>query len=240
MSYEHLYKCYDRFVGVDYDDVATLISSVFNSFDISGRVLDIACGTGELTKRLCDKGFEMTGLDISEKMLGIAEGKCNARFIKGDMTEFSLSDGFSAAVCTLDAVNHLESKYAVKSFFRCTYDALKSDGIFVFDINSPYKHKEILSNNTFVFEDEKTYLVWKNEYDGDKRRVNISLDLFTQSNGLYERSSESFYEYDYSIDEIKDMLYQTGFEIINISGGYDMEEIDEYTERYFIIAGKAE
>lgn len=240
MSYERLYKYYDRFVGVCYDNLSALISSVLGAFDISGRVLDIACGTGELTKRLYDLKFDMVGLDLSDKMLMKAREKCGAEFVKGDMTDFSFDEKFSAAVCTLDAVNHLDSVDSVKSFIRCTSDALKSGGVFIFDINSPYKHKEILADNTFVYEDDEAYLVWKNEYDGDKGRVEISLDIFERSGELYERSHESFFEYDYTPEQIIDMLNESGLEVISISGGFGMEDIDEHTERYFIIARKAE
>ncbi len=240
MSYERLYKYYDRFVGVCYDDLSVLIASVLKSFDIKGKVLDIACGTGELTKRLHDLKFDMVGLDISDKMLEKAREKCGAEFIKGDMTNFSFDDKFSAAVCTLDSVNHLDSADSVKSFLRCVSRLLESGGVFIFDVNSQYKHREILADNTFVYEDDEAYIIWQNEYDEDNSRVKISLDIFEKTGDLYERSCESFFEYDYTSEQITDMLFESGFELICVSGGFDMEDIDEYTERYFIIARKAE
>lgn len=238
MSYDILAECYDNFVGVDYDDIAALISSVLYSFDISGKVLDLACGTGEVTARLCESGFDMTGLDLSDNMLFKAREKCDARFLKGDMTDFSFEEKFSVAICTLDSINHLDSLDNVKKAFGCVFKALKAGGLFVFDINSVYKHKEILADNSFVYEDSKHFLIWRNEYSKKLSRVKLTLDLFIRQSDCYKRESESFFEYDYPLEDICSALEEVGFNVIDISGDYDMEEINEDTERYFIVAGK--
>lgn len=238
MSYDTLALCYDSFVGVDYDDLSALISSVLCSFDINGKVLDIACGTGEVTARLCKSGFDMTGLDLSANMLSKAREKCNAKFLQGDMTDFSFEENFSAAVCTLDSINHLESIQKVKKAFGCVFKALKAGGLFIFDINSVYKHKEVLAYNSFVYEDPRYFLTWRNEYSEKLSRVKLTLDLFIREGNGYKRESENFFEYDYTLEDICSALEEVGFNIIDISGGYEMEEIDDATERYFIIAGK--
>lgn len=238
MSYDVLASCYDSFVGVDYDDVSALISSVFCSFDISGRVLDLACGTGEVTARLCESGFEMTGLDLSDNMLLKAREKCEARFLKGDMTDFSFEEKFSAAICTLDSINHLESIEKVRQAFRCAFNCLEAGGLFIFDINSVYKHREILADNSFVYEDSRHFLTWRNRYSKELSRVELMLDLFIRQENGYKRESESFFEYDYPLEDICSALEEVGFNVIDISGEYEMEEIKDDTERYFIIAGK--
>lgn len=238
MSYDILAECYDNFVGVDYDDITALISSVLYSFDISGKVLDLACGTGEVTARLCESGFDVTGLDLSGNMLARASKKCSARFIKGDMTDFSFEEKFSAVICTLDSINHLESAQKVKKAFGCVFEALKAGGLFIFDINSVYKHRELLADNSFVYEDSRYFLTWRNRYSEELARVKITLDLFVRHENGYTRESESFFEYDYPLEDICSLLEEVGFNVIDISGDYDMEEINDDTERYFIVAGK--
>lgn len=238
MSYDILASCYDSFVGVDYDDVSALISSVLYSFDISGKVLDLACGTGEVTTRLCELGFDVTGLDLSEKMLSYAREKCDARFLQGDMTDFSFNENFSAVICTLDSINHLESIEKVKKAFGCVYKCLKDGGLFIFDVNSVYKHKEILADNSFVYEDSRYFLTWRNMYSEELSNVKLTLDLFIRQEDCYKRESESFFEYDYSLEDICLALEEIGFNVIDVSGEYEMEEIKDDTERYFIVAGK--
>ncbi len=238
MSYDVLASCYDSFVGVNYDDLSALIMSVFQSFDINGEVLDLACGTGELSLRLHNAGYKVTGLDLSDKMLNKAKEKCNATFVKGDMTDFSLDKRFSAVVCTLDCINHLSSIEDVRKAFHCVYNSLEVGGVFVFDVNSPYKHKEILSDNSFVYEGKENLLVWRNEYDEKLSRVGITLDLFKSDGDCYKRESESFFEYDYSLKEICSALEQCGFNVIDVSSEYEMEEVTPDTERYFIVAGR--
>ncbi len=239
MSYDALASCYDSFVGADYDDISALISSVLYSFDISqGKILDLACGTGEITKRFCELGFDMTGLDLSENMLLKARKKCDAEFVKGDMTNFSFEGKFSAVICTLDSINHLESMDKIKKAFDSVYKCLDDIGLFIFDMNSIYKHREILSDNSYVYEDSNYFLTWRNEYDEELSRVKIVLDLFSREGNGYKRESESFFEYDYALRDICSALKESGFSVIDISGEYDMEEIKDDTERYFIIAGK--
>lgn len=239
MSYDALASCYDSFVGADYDDISALISSVLYSFDISGgKILDLACGTGEITQRFCKLGFDMTGLDLSGNMLIKAREKCSAKFIKGDMTDFSFKEKFSAVICTLDSINHLESIDKIKKAFDCVYKCLDATGLFIFDMNSVYKHREVLADNSFVYENSDCFLSWRNEYDEELARVKIVLDLFARQENGYKRESESFFEYDYALEDICSLLEEVGLNVIDISGDYDMEEINDDTERYFIVAGK--
>lgn len=239
MSYDALASCYDSFVGADYDDISALISSVLYSFDISGgKILDLACGTGEITQRFCKLGFDMTGLDLSGNMLIKARKKCSAKFIKGDMTDFSFKEKFSAVICTLDSINHLESIDKIKKAFDCVYKCLDATGLFIFDMNSFYKHREVLADNSFIYENSDCFLSWRNEYDEELSRVKIVLDLFARQENGYTRESESFFEYDYALEDICSLLEEVGLNVIDISGDYDMEEINDDTERYFIVAGK--
>ena len=239
MSYDALASCDDSFVGADYDDISALISSVLYSFGISqGKILDLACGTGEITQRFCKLGFDMTGLDLSGNMLLKAREKCSAKFIKGDMTDFSFKEKFSAVICTLDSINHLESIDKIKKAFDCVYKCLDATGLFIFDMNSVYKHREVLADNSFVYENSDCFLSWRNEYDEELARVKIVLDLFARQENGYKRESESFFEYDYALEDICSLLEEVGLNVIDISGDYDMEEINDDTERYFIVAGK--
>ena len=87
---------------------------------------------------------------------------------------------------------------------------LAPDGVLIFDVNTVYKHRQILGDNTFVFEDEDRYLVWQNHLEGN--RVDFTLDLFerTEAGELYRRDGEEFSETAYSPKEMAAILDRAG------------------------------
>ena len=137
----------------------------------------MACGTGSVSEYLSDLGYNVIGLDLSDEMLTVASSKQikNTMFIKGDMTDFELPHKVDCCVCSLDSINHLKDIVEVKKCFDCVYNSLNDGGVFVFDVNTVYKHKNVLGNNTFVFDEEDFFLSWDNEYLGDNT-VRILLD----------------------------------------------------------------
>ncbi len=231
-SYNKFAYYYDRLTeNVDYEVRSDYISGFFNRNE--KKLLDLACGTGSITKLLYDKGFEVTGVDISEDMLTVASSKCAARFIKGDMRTLQFNNEFDACVCLLDSINHLESKEDWQSCFESIHRALKENGLFVFDVNTVFKHNQILADNAFIFDEEDFYLAWDNEYVGSNK-IRIILDLFAFNGKNYYRYSEEFTEKAYEIDEIKEML--SG--LFDIKGIYDdltHNPPNEESERVFFI-----
>ena len=90
--------------------------------------------------------------------------------------------------------------------------SIEKDRLFIFDVNTPYKHKEILGDNTFVLESEDIYCVWQNEYCGNNV-VEINLDFFEENNGVYHRTSERFSERAYTAHELKNAVEKAGLKI---------------------------
>ncbi|MDE6156137.1 MAG: class I SAM-dependent methyltransferase, partial [Eubacterium sp.] len=191
-SYNTLAQFYDFLTeNVDYKVRSEYISNFFSKYGNSGKhVLDLACGTGTISKLLSDKGYNVKGIDISDEMLIVAQKKCqNISFFKGDISDFSLPDKFDYCICLLDSLNHLENFDAVKSCFECVYNSLNENGLFIFDVNTIYKHRHILGDNTFIFDEEDFFLSWDNEYC-DNNIVRILLDFFIFNGKNYDRFSE--------------------------------------------------
>ena len=141
-------------------------------------VLDLACGTGSVSEYLADMGMKVIGMDLSDEMLteACSKGIKRAVFIKGDMTCFTLPQKVGCCICSLDSINHLKDIGEVRKCFDCVYNSLDNGGVFVFDVNTVYKHQCILADNTFVFDEEDFFLSWDNEYLGDNT-VRILLDF---------------------------------------------------------------
>jgi hypothetical protein len=165
------------------------------------------------------------------------ENGLNILFLNQEMTELDLYGTINACVCTLDSINHLENFEEVKKAFEKVSLFLEKDGVFIFDVNTLYKHSEILADNIFVYDTEKVYCVWQNEKKGDS--VNISLDFFTENgDGSFNRTGEFFTETAYSLDRIENALKDSGFYVKNIFDGYTDKPVNEKTERAVFVCIK--
>ena len=244
--FEAFASVYDIFTeGVDYKTRAEYILSLLNKNSIAdGTLLDLACGTGSLTVEFCEKGFEVIAVDLSEDMLLLAREKLapfgdKALILCQDMCELDLFGTVNCAVCSLDSINHLDNIKEVKTAFEKVSLFMEPGGVFVFDVNTLYKHSDVLADNTFVYESEDAFLVWQNSLQENGRSVDIMLDIFTQNeNGLYERESEDFTETAYSEDEIKEALLQAGFTDIEVFDDMSFEKPSEDSQRVYFTAKK--
>ena len=217
-SYGVFAEYYDRLTSnAEYKKRAEYMEGFFNFSDKSKRkVLDLACGTGSICKEFADMGYDVTGLDLSEEMLSIASTKANIRLLKHDMRNFNFENEFDACVCAFDSLNHLETLEDWKKCFFSVYSSLKDGGIFVFDVNTIYKHNNILADNAFIFDEDDFFLAWDNE-GLENNKVRILLDFFIFNGENYDRQSEEFVESAFSVDEIKDALA----DYFTLDGVYD-------------------
>ena len=159
MSYSYFACVYDLLTeNVEYSRRADYICSLLSENGINGGLLlDVACGTGSLCVELSKRGFDVTGIDISGEMLCEAQNKMyesgeNILFLRQDMRSLDLYGTVDCAVCTLDSLNHLTSEEDLLRAFKSISLFLEDGGIFIFDMNTPYKHREILADNSFVYE----------------------------------------------------------------------------------------
>lgn len=204
--------------NVPYDEIAEYYAEILCKMTSGKRLLDMGCGTGSLTVRLAERGFDVIGQDASPEMLSIAAGKSSeVMWICQNMEETELLGEVDAVISTLDSVNHLDGRKAVLKCFRRAADCLGCGGAFVFDVNTVYKHREVLGGNTFIYDVNGVYCAWQNTFDPNDNGVDIELDLFFENeDGTYSRGEESFREITFSTDEYCQMLEESGFEVVNI------------------------
>lgn len=249
-SYSAIYSIYDDInKGVDYPAFADFYERCFEKYmNIRPElVLDLACGTGAMTEELDRRGYDMTGVDLSFDMLCVAKDRAydsgrqdNILYLCQSMTEFELYGTVDACVCTLDGINYLTEDGDLKKTLDCVHNYLIPNGIFVFDISSEYKFKNVYANNSFLYNGEvegyKYFCAWQNMYDSESKICEFSLTAFTETDKkTYLRADEVQYQRMYDVDEVKNMLLDCGFEICEIcgSGGATLTETDE---RIFFVA----
>lgn len=240
-SYGVFAPLYDRLTeNVEYEARAKYMVDILGSNGIKGgNIIDLACGTGSIAEWLIKSGFNVTGVDLSADMLTIAQNKLleyEGRYslVLSDIKDFEPVSKAEAVVCCLDSINHLTSKKDVQSTFNLVKSYLKNDGLFVFDVNTLYKHQQVLADNTFVFENDDFYLVWDNELL-DNRTIRILLDIFIFNGSSYDRFSEEFTEIAYTPDELVDMLKKAGFESVDIYDDMSKKSPVDNSERIYFV-----
>ena len=169
-SYLSFAEVYDLFMdNVPYELWADHVETLLDRYHVpKGLVADLGCGTGQMTKRLADAGFTMIGMDLSEDMLTIANEKRqpgDILYTLQDMREFELHGTVKSFVSFCDSLNYIPSEEDLLEVFQRVNHYLEKGGIFLFDMNTPYKYEELLKDNTFAETREEGSFIWENEYD---------------------------------------------------------------------------
>lgn len=228
--------------GCDYNLLCSYLTKEIreNEKSKSSLLLDLACGTGKLTLLMREMGFDMTGIDLSEDMLSVARESCYNKGISDvlwlcqDMTDFELYGTVDACICCLDSINYLTKISDVKKCFSLVYNYLIPDGVFVFDINTPHRFKNVYGNNAYILEDEDSLCAWQNEYNEKSRLCRFYLSVFTRDqDGRYERNDEIQTEKCYSRKQIEKALIDTGFEILGVYGDLNHTPATDTDEKWY-------
>ena len=218
--YQDFSNVYDELMKeIDYDQWANYLQRMFfNAKKEIKTIIEFGCGTGNITLKLAEKGYQMTAVDLSESMLTLADEKAgqmginNIDFYLGDMSNFQIDQKFDAVIACCDTVNYLKSMEDMQAFFLSSLDCLKKDGVLIFDINTTSKYKKAIADNTFIYNLDDVFCAWENELIKDQDKVELNLTFFVKNeDGSYERYEESQEQYFYPIEDIHHCLKDSGF-----------------------------
>lgn len=232
--------------NIDYRKRAEYFDSLIKKYCVSGGnyLVDLACGTGSLSEQLSSLGYDVIGIDNSEDMLSAALDKkydsgYDIQYICQDMTSFELYGNADIIICALDSINHLSSEEDIKKTINRAFMFTEPGGVFIFDANTVYKHKEILGNNSFILENDQVFCAWQNSYSSENNRVDISLDFFEKDKeGKYERYSEDFSEIALGENIICSYLKDAGFSVLACFDDDSFNKVHEKSQRIIYVAGK--
>ena len=246
-SYGDFAYYYDSLTeNVDYDKRCEYIRGLLAENGVGeGILLDLACGTGTVSLKLSEMGYDVIGVDASEEMLSVAQEKkmesgADVIFLCQRMEELDLFGTINACVSTLDSINHVTDEETVREIFRRVSLFMEDKGMFVFDVNTPYKHREILGDNTFVYDTDEVYCVWQNSTD-ENLLTKVSLDIFEKDEDdeeTYYRYCEEFAEKGYDLDDIRKWLEECKFEVTAVYEEMTREDVKADTQRAVFVARK--
>ena len=211
----------------------------------NGQVLlDLACGTGTMAEQMARKGYDVIGVDYSGGMLGQAMEKkfqsgLPIQYVQQDMRELDLYGTVDVTICTLDSLNHLPDLNSIRQVFQKVAEATETGGLFLFDMNTLYKHRVLLGSQVYIYERDAVYCVWENHLQDDACTVDITLELFQLcADGRYCRQTEVLTERAYPPEQIQMALEETGFTVLGIYHADSEEPLREDSQRMVVAARK--
>ncbi|MBQ2945594.1 MAG: methyltransferase domain-containing protein [Clostridia bacterium] len=243
MSYDVISSVYDSFSGVNAEDRAAFLDSVFKK-EKGKIILDIGCGSGCVTSLMSQKGYSMIGCDESYEMLELAAkttAGSDVLLLNQAAEELDLYGTVDGAYAVGDVINHITDKRRLQRAFDRISLFMVKGSLFVFDINTEHKFKSSLSQNCYYFENESNSLVWQNDYNEKSGICDFCLTLFSKADdGRYEKREEFFSERCYSVDTVTEMLKKAGLYVKKIYGGEftSKRAPRENDERIIIVAKK--
>lgn len=243
-AYGKFAQVYDLFMdNVDYEGWADCLEKHLKEEGIEdGLVLELGCGTGTMTGLLARRGYDMIGVDNSEEMLAEAmekkvEDGLDILYLLQDMQEFELYGTVRAAVSVCDSLNYITEKEELLQVFRLVNNYLDPGGIFLFDMNTVHKYRDILGDDTIAENRDEGSFIWENSYDPDTGLNIYELAVFLpREDGLYEKCEELHCQRAYEQAEIEALIREAGMEIVGVYDAYTDKPASPDSERLLFIA----
>ncbi len=249
-EYTGFAEVYDELMeDVPYAEWCERIVSILREYGINdGLVLDLGCGSGTMTELLADAGYDMTGVDLSPEMLEKAKLKKEASgndilYLCQDMRSFELYGTMRAVVCVCDSINYILEEDELRKVFELVNNYLDPGGLFLFDINTVHKYRDVIGSMTIAENREDCSFIWENFYDEDKAVNEYDLTIFIRNtDGLYEKQEETHFQRGYEFEMIKRLIGEAGLEFVEAFDGdetvglSEKVPVSEQTERIFFIA----
>ena len=244
-AYTSFAAVYDTFMdNIPYEEWEKYLKSLLYEYGVrEGLVLELGCGTGNMTEILAQSGYDMIGVDNAEEMLEIAIEKrmksgLDILYLQQDMREFELYGTVKAIVSVCDSVNYILEEEELEEVFWLVNNYLDPGGVFIFDFNTVYKYREILGDQTIAENREECSFIWDNYYYEEERINEYELSLFIREGDseLYRKYQETHFQKAYDLETMKRLITQSGLEYITAYDAFTKEAPTRVSERIYVIA----
>ena len=243
-AYSDFARVYDIFMdNVEYEKWAEYLIGSLKEYGIEdGIVLELGCGTGVMTELLAESGYDMIGVDNSEEMLGEAmekraESGHEILYLEQDMREFELYGTIRAVVSVCDSMNYILEEADLREVFSRVHEYLEEDGVFIFDLNTVYKYRDLLGETTIAENREEGSFIWENYFDEESAVNEYDLTLYIREDGeSYRRFEEVHYQRAYDLKTIDRLLADAGMELTAAYDAFTKEPVRDDSERIYVVA----
>ena len=189
------------------------------------RLLDVACGEGSFTVAMAQQGYQVTGVDQSQRMIDLAyaragEAEVEVNFIIEDMRNLSFKGEFDLVTCFFDSMNYLLTIKDLRYAIRCAFEALQPGGYYIFDLNTIYGLAvDWMREKTYIQNEADDFIeIHRQEFDYENLVATMEITIFQQNGDLWERIDETHRERGYPIVDVQFLLQETGFDVVALFG----------------------
>lgn len=258
-AYTGFANVYDEFMdNVPYDEWTDYLADLLKEYGVEQNdlVLELGCGTGSMTRRLARKGYDMIGIDYSDDMLEIAREKGSDEgfsydqilYLNQDMREFELYGTVAAVVSICDSMNYITSSKDLVRVFQLVNNYLDTNGVFIFDMNTIHKYRDILGETTIAENREDASFIWENYYDKEEKMNQYDITIYKKVDleleeedeevptSLFERFEETHYQKAYEIEEVIKLINEAGMEYVTAYDACTKNPPNENSERVYFVA----
>lgn len=222
-AYTGFAQVYDTLMdNVPYKEWGERIIRLLRHYGVTGGLmLDLGCGTGNLTEFFARAGYDMIGVDISSEMLSVALEKkqksgLDILYLEQDMRELELYGTVSAAVCCCDTLNYILKYDEFVSVLRLVNNYLDPEGIFIFDLNTIFKYEQI-GDSVIAENREACSFIWENSWHNLEKINEYDLNIFIrEEDGRYRRFTETHFQRGYAVEQVVKAVEEAGMELLDI------------------------
>ena len=241
--YENFASVYDALMDdVPYEEWCDHLCRILSGHGIEdGLILDLGCGTGAMTRALLRRGYDMIGIDSSVEMLELAKekslGNPSILYLMQDMRSFELYGTVRAIVSVCDCMNYLLEEDELLTVFKLADNYLDPGGVFLFDMNTPYKYRELLGDQTFAENRDEVSYIWENTWYEEEKINEYDLTLFLREDeDNYRRFKEVHMQKGYEPERVKQLLEKAGLKVESVTDAYTGRPMSEESERVLFTA----
>lgn len=241
LQYKDFAYIYDRLMreDVSYPAWCDYIENLFSLHEVRvDTICELACGTGNMTAELEQRGYQILASDISGDMLNVARKKLknqHTALVCADMSALRTEERFDAFLCMIDGVNYVIVPRLLQRTFKNIKSSLKNGGVFIFDVSTRYKLKNIIGDHTFIHSDYDIFYSWQNRYIEKYKLSDMLLNFFVRDGEKYSRFEERHLQRGWSEKQLRTMLCFAGFTDITVYDELSFQPPRRESERIIFV-----
>lgn len=240
-SFTHVAPWYDAIMaGVPYEMWVRYLEEILSHFEYRAEtVLDLACGTGKVSRLLAKKGYEVVGVDGSAGMIEEARDRTpdgQVEYVCQQMERLALDRRFDLVVSLFDSLNYLTEPADLQECFRRVNDHLVPGGLLIFDLNGMYAFEADLFTQESRGPRRRVEYTWRSSFNRETRLCHVFMEYRVKEGGRWREFQEVHVQRAYTVEEINAMLKNAGMEILAVYDGYTLEPVRPKSDRVFWVA----